>query len=96
MNVSLIFADLANILQDDYGAPEVANMKHGQLKIDVTIVTNAVGKRLTTRVTLGVFLTRSLQNGVRVEREVELISDSGISHLLLTAHPQHTLAQSLS
>ena len=60
-------ADLANILQDNYGAPEVANMKHGQLKVNVTIVADALSKSFTTRVTFRVLLTCTLQMELELE-----------------------------
>ena len=47
----IFFADLANILQDEDGASEVAHVEDGQFEVDVTIVTDALGKRFPARVT---------------------------------------------
>ena len=35
-------------------------MEHGQFQVDVTIVTNTLCQRLSTHVTVGIFLTRPL------------------------------------
>ena len=52
--------NLADILQDDNGALEVANMEDRQLQVNVAIVTNAVSQGLATHLTADVLLAGAL------------------------------------
>ena len=47
----MVGGHLANDLEDADDTPEVANVEHRQLKLDVAIVTSAVGQALPTCLT---------------------------------------------
>lgn len=51
---------LANDLEDADDTPEVANVEHRQLKLDVAIVTSAVGQALSTCLTHSILGTGAL------------------------------------
>ena len=52
---------LADILENSYGPCEVSYVEDWKLQVNVSIVTDAVCQRLTTRFTCGIFLTNTLK-----------------------------------
>ena len=58
---------LANGLQNYDASSKVADVEDGKLEVNVTVVTNARGQLLTTRLTAFVFLTCSLLKSSKVK-----------------------------
>ena len=54
---------LAYVLQYNDDVPEVADVEHGKLQVDVAIVTDTLSQGLTTHITVRVLLARTLEQG---------------------------------
>ena len=61
---------LAYDLKDGNDAPEVPNVEHGQLKLDVAIVTSTVGQVLPTRLTHSILGTGTLVGEEATSRDM--------------------------